>query len=346
MTEQIGLVANVGGQYPDKMEFKSLNPAYFRTIVYRIDDVLTALASIPGSTRIIALINNENKGVGSNWAGLELTLNYLCKQLGSRLAAVEIGNELDLLGEPPEFAASLVRRAYPVLKRYGVPCILSSVAGSDWVNWLQRAVSMAANQIDGVALHPYGAAANGYPRPDYLTGELSEKIKAAHFIANKPVWVTEMGVKLGEVGGEQGQAVWVRKAFEVVKGLGPSICPAACLFAFHDANGGPNERDYHAFGLIEDSVTQRRRNAFYTFCDLTKTRPYIEPIKEASVPTPAAPPTFWVGSGVQKFVKDKKLTVVGNELYFTPEASATPTQEGLVFWIKGDGKARLVRWEE
>lgn len=344
---KIGLVGNVGGQYPSAAQFKDLNPAFFRTILYRTRDLDKLAGVLPTSTKLIVLLNNEHDTVRGDWSGLEAA----CAELGpykARIAAVEVGNELDLLGWQPEPAAALAVRAAPTLRRLGLPVILTSVAGSDWVNWLQAAARAAGDAVDGVALHPYGAAAGGYPSPNYLTGELDQKVEAAYQASHKPVWITEMGVKLGEVGGPEKAAEWVRRAFNVLAPL--KACAAACLFAFHDANGAPFERGHHAFGLVEDG-TEQKRPAYYTFASMTQARAYGDPSGTVVAKPQAAPPQverapFYVGEGIRDYVTKKGLTLVGNELYFTKEASATPTKEGLVFWTQGDGKARIVKWEE
>lgn len=341
---KIGLCGNVGGQYPTRLQFRELNPAYFRTILYRTSDLDKLKNVLPGSTRLIVLVNNEHQTVQSDWSGLEAAIQELAPYK-NLIAAVEVGNELDLLGVGPEDGAALARRAAPLLKKMGLPTILSSVAGSDWVNWLKRAATLARGAIDGVALHPYGAAADGYPTPSYATGDLAQKITTAAEVSGCPVWVTEMGVKLGEIGGEERAAEWIRRAFGVVESL--PHCVAGCLFAYHDANGAPTERGHHAFGLIADE-TEKPRSGYFAFAALTSKRAYIEPngASPVPVPPPPKPEPYYVGDGVRKYIAAKKLTLVGNELYFTREASATPTKEGLVFWVQGEGKARLVPWQE
>lgn len=337
--EHLGLVANVGGRYPSAEEWPTLNPAWFRSIVYRTADLKTALAAMPASTSVIALVNNEHERVGWNWDGLEAALEELVALKDTRIKAVEIGNELDLHGDSPAKAAGLATRAHPILKKAGVKTILSSVAGSDWVNWLREASKLAAGSIDGTAIHPYGAAADGYPSKSYLTGDLAQKIDTALSVGGLPVWITEMGVKLGEIGGEANAAEWLRRAMTVVGRYTRTRVPAACFFAYHDANGAPYERGLHAFGMIEDE-TERQRASYAMFASLGTQRSPAKP----PVQIPPPPKLYHVGQGVSLFLSANGLKATGNELYFNAEMSATPTDKGMVFWSTTENRARLIGW--
>ncbi len=270
MGSRTGLCINVGATRPDAAEAADLHPSWVRTIVYRFDDLDRWLNDAPNGTQTIALLNSETEGVGNEYHGWPDMVHAFANRFAGRVAAVEATNEWDLLGIPVETVAWTASVASAVLRPHGMKVLLGSVAGSDWVGALTAAATRlraAGVELDGVCAHPYGHAAQGYPRPGYYFGEVQDAVMTAHIAGGGlPVWVTEVGVKIGEVGGEDEQAEWLRRLLELAEGFPQHVLASMCFFAYSDLNGAPSERGDQAFGLVAEDG--RRRPAWNTFAAL------------------------------------------------------------------------------
>lgn len=253
MANSFGIVCN-SRVTPPPGEREALGVTYLRSLLYSTSELPSLIALTNGTGRLIITLNNENWLVGSNWSGWETALLQIAAY-GSRIYAVECGNELDGYWArnpadcPPEFGADLVRRANAILAPAGIYTLVSSVAGPNWQDWLAQAVALCHDQANGVSLHPYGQRPDGFKAPGWGFGDLRDAITRAHEIATLPVYLTEFGVKISDAGGEQDQADYARTAVETIASLGPDVVPAACYFAWRDDVGTSSEQGADAFGL-------------------------------------------------------------------------------------------------
>lgn len=274
----LGLVANARGYWPSRSEFEALGVGGVRTLVYSNNDLDVALQDVPQGVKVVALLNSEHEDMHGSYGPWLETVDAFATRFAGRVHAVECGNELDLLEDPPELGARLVREARPILEEADMLTLMSSVAGPEWPAWLQRACDLSRGWYDGVCAHFYGQRPDGFKTKPWFHGELRDAIETAYGIADKPVWLTEMGVKIGDAGSETFQADYLRKAFATVESLGRDVVPAAFYFAWTDAVGAPHERGDQAFGLRD--VQMRKRPAWYAFASLGT--PVKEPLPVAT----------------------------------------------------------------
>jgi hypothetical protein len=289
---QLGLVVNPR-TLPDRAELEALRPAWVRSIVYSVGDIGLLLSVLPAGCRLCVMTNNECAEVRSDWSGWQDALRMIVDNYAGRVHAVECGNELDAYWArnpadvPPEFGARLVREAAPILKPAGIKTLLASVAGPRWQEWLAAAAALVrTDQLDGVALHPYGQRPDGFKAPGWGFGDLRVAVARAFELAGAPVYLTEWGVKIRDAGGEDGQAAYLTKGAATIAALGDRIVPMACYFAWHDAIGTAGEQGEDAFGLR--AADGRRRPAWDAFVAaggvVEPPAPPVEP------PAPPEPP--------------------------------------------------------
>jgi hypothetical protein len=153
-------------------------------------------------------------------------------------------------------AADLVRRASPILRASGVKVAMTSVAGPNWIDYLTQLARACAGYADFACLHPYGQRAAGFPE-GWGFGELSDAISTANSVSGLPVLLSEFGIKVGDAGGPEGQAEYVRRAVGLLKAHSLARVPMAYYFAWRDDVGSPNERGDQAFGLEHTNGVKR-----------------------------------------------------------------------------------------
>lgn len=326
-----------------------------RTIIYDLDSFDAAFRNLPDFVKVGLLVNNEMAEVGGDWSGLEDALAEIVHRYGDRLLYVEVGNELDIWGLSPEFGADLIRRASPILRAAGVPCVLASVASGHWVDWLTEASALCSDELDGVAFHPYGQAPDLYDPEgsgQWGFGKLRAAMTQAYEAAHKPIYVTEFGVKLvdsfpplqGKDDGysisiyEMWQQKYLEQAFRTLNSLGNDICPFASYFAYSDGVGTSEEQGINAFGLMRADRTPRP--AWGSFLKVVAT--YRE---EPVAPTPTPPaPSFVFGF---KDWHDLEPTLIGdpleNEYGFVKGVSLQKTTNGLLMWVHKDDDGKEVK---
>lgn len=293
---QFGIVVNFRNAMAERRDIESLMPSggWIRSIVYSLDDIERALPQIPPNVMICVCLNNENDLVRSDWSGWSAALQAIVDRFGSRIQAVECGSELDRFWAqnendvPPAFGADLVKRANAILGTAGIYTLTASVAGPKWQEWLEQTIALCRDQCNGVAFHPYGQRPDGFKAPGWGFGDLRPSIARAYDIAQKPVWLTEYGVKLSDAGGAEGQAEYARTAAQTIAAMGDQIVPMACYFALSDQVGTSSEQGADAFGLI--GASGQYRPAFGAYQTIVAAiTPTPEPLPEpAPVQVPVA----------------------------------------------------------
>lgn len=255
---ELGLVVNAKNAMPgrDELGALGLTTGWIRTICYDFNSLDSALETLDPRTKVCVILNSETEGVGPSYAGWSKVIGDFAARFRGRVHAVECGNELDLLNVPVATAASLVNVASMTLRSAGMKVVLSSVAGPNWPVYLETLASRTLGSADYACLHPYGQRAAGFPA-GWGFGELADAVATANSLSGLPVVLTEFGIKIGDAGGEQAQAEYVRKSAILLQALSVARCPFACYFAWRDDIGGPQERGDQAFGLRREDGSAR-----------------------------------------------------------------------------------------
>jgi hypothetical protein len=280
--DRFGVVTNARYGWANADELHGLGAGCVRTIVYDFDQLEAALRGAPADVRVIALLNMEHRGVGtdlSDLAGWEATVRELAERFRGRIWALECLSQWDRLEIEPSVAVACARSAGRILRETGsgITCLLGSVAGPAWIERLGEAVRLLSSSdrdlLGGACFHPYGRNARGFPGFDHTRfehGEIDIAVQNAHDIAQMPIWATEFGVTLAQAGGETGQAAYVRNAFELLGALPRDVLAAATYYCWWDRMGAPHERGLQAFGLrreelLDPELNTKPRLAWYAF---------------------------------------------------------------------------------
>lgn len=251
-----GLCCNHVEDWPPVADWTALGALWLRSLVYDVDEFTAALAGLPPTVQVCALLTPETEGVGDDADAWHDLADRLLGACGPRLAAVEVLNEWDIAGVPPADAAAravLVGRRVAASGVPGVQVVLGSVAGPDWASQLQQAASHARAAgrllVRGAAFHPYAQRAAGYP-PDWGVGELTDACIQARSLARLPLYVTEYGAQVEDCGSPEGHALYHARARRVLLTL-PGVVMAT-VFAASDGA----QPDAH-FGLRDGDGVAR-----------------------------------------------------------------------------------------
>ena len=312
------------------------------TDVDRFDRDLAALGW-PPSLKVCALLEGQTGGIGGDFAGWLPTVEDFARRFAGRVQAVECANELDLWhwqppgGFPPnplltpEFAAELVRQVAPHLRAAGMQVIAPAVASERWVEYLAAMTAALGDAADYQAFHPYGKKIDNFP-PHEHWGELGPTIDEARRIAGRPLALTELGVKLGEVGGLEGQAEYVGRLFGLMALQAPDAVAFFCYFAWKDRVGVPGEG---AFGLVEPDG--RWRDACTEF-----QRRCGGPRRLDEVGAAPGAPRFRMGFEQWARLEPALLgEPLEDEISPVPGMSLQRTSRGVLFWSAVDGGVHL-----
>lgn len=329
----IGICVNARGALPDWRELQTLglSNGYIRSIVYNLDEFAAAVRPIKAqlpSVKICALLNSETDGVGDDYAGWVGVVREFSSRLAGVVSAVEAGNELDSLGVEVAQAAHLARSASPLLRAAGMKVILTSVAGPNWVDYMRRLATATQGYADFSNLHGYGQRAAGFPQ-GWGFGELSDAIQTANEVSGLPVALTEGGIKVGDAGGVDGQAGYVRRWVSLVQSYSEARVPFGAYFAWRDDVGAPSERGDQAFGLRAEDGTPRP--AWQAFA-VAAGSGAVAPAPPAPIP-PVTPPVvapqepqggpFRVGAGIEALAAARGWKIASTEDYSQESHSET-----------------------
>lgn len=312
----------------------------------------TRAALVPGQ-KLMVKLNNECREVGPDWEGLEGACDKIGREYGDIVEIVGVGNELDLWhywGDSrltPTFAAGLVRRASPILRKYGIKVAATSVASPGWVAYLEAMANLCRAEVDYVDLHPYVSSAGGV-RLDWPT--VQDKWAQAY---ERSGWIpticSEAGIKAKDAGGFDAQAQWAEGLMEWAKEKLPWECPLVCLFAWRDDIGTDEEQGENAFGLRYTDMSKEPKPAWFAV-QRAMGGPIVIPDPEPE-PEPTGP-IFELGfaawnrlhPGLLGKPKTKQTGV-------WPGKVALGTDKGCLFWDNGDfifvkRDGRIWRWRE
>ncbi len=268
------------GCLPTQAQIASLRPDFVRSLIYTLDDLdrLKALGA-----PILLTLNTECDLVGQDWSGWDGALTAAAERADGHVFLVEAGNELDALGVDVETAADLARRAAEILHPYGIQVGATSVVSGDWQGYLARLADLCRDEVDYFGLHPYGQTPTSWSSGGWGFGEMRVAISRAYELAQKPIVCSEVGIKIGDAGGEWNHGQYLLRAAGTIDALSPAVCPYWSWFAWHDRVGGPSERGDQAFGLMAEDG--QKRPAWETFVSLASVPPFPPP-------PPINPPTY------------------------------------------------------
>lgn len=364
-----GLVVNQG-LLPTTEDLANLGmlDGWIRCLVQDIDMFdrdFTALAW-PSSVKVCVLLEGQTIGIGNDFRGWIPTVKAFSRRFKGRVHALECANELDIwhLQPPgwdpdrqegpfrpdprltPAFAAQLVRDVSPFIRDAGMRVIAPSVASGRWFDYLAEMTALMGDAADWQAFHPYGKKIDNHP-PSDTWSELKEALDQASAIARRPLALTELGVKIGDVGGPAEQAEYVRRLFGLAAKLPPGQLAFFSYFAWKDSVGIPGEG---SFGLVEADGTWRAAcREFQACCGGRRPVPTPPPPRPAPrpvdpepfhVPVPLPGATFQLGFAEWALLEPRLLgQPVSNEMSPFRGLSMQRTDRGLLLWTNVDGDA-------
>ncbi len=363
MSARVGIVTNQG-ILPTTEDLAALGmlDGWIRILVQDIDMFDRDLQALqwPSSINICALLEGQTIGIGNDFAGWVPTVQMFAERFQGRVQAVECANELDIWHwQPPgwdpvreegpfppdprltpSFAAGLIRDAAPHLHAAGMKVIATSVASGRWFDYLRDMVAEIGDAADWQAFHPYGKKINNHP-PSETWGELKEALDQASSLAGRPLVLTELGVKLGDVGGPNEQAEYVRRLFDLSATLPTTQLAFFTYFAWKDDVGIPGEG---SFGLVEaDGSWREACREFQRCCGGRQPVPLPRPDPGNGEVRPHQPDAVFQLGFAEWASREPQLlgNPIENEVGPFPGLSLQRTDRGLLLWTNVDGDAYL-----
>lgn len=341
----VGLAINYRGwSMPNKENLYRLGMhkpnRWLRTVIYDYDDFEEIIKDLPSNIKLCVMFSRQCKQVAWDYSNLAYQAAAFAERFKGKVHAVEMDNELDIWFDvdkklTPEYSASLVKQISSPMRQAGIMVLPTSVAGGTWFNYLAKLAPLVRPYVDAINFHPYVKKIKNFPAyPDW--GEMENAIKEASQIAGgMPVACTELGIKIGDVGGEPAQAEYVTRAFSLLLSLPESLCPFGTYFCYYDGTGTAEEQGNQAFGLVRLDGTPRP--AYYALAKL---------LGGEEMPMPEA--EFVLGF---KQMHDSNPDLVGtplrNEKPPKPGVhyNTQPTTKGICYWtwaLRLDGGAEQV----
>jgi len=186
----------------------------------------------------------------TKWDAYIQKLADRCRQIvqhyGAQVSAYEVWNEPDLAPEPHynpyvpvRIFARLMHAVYQSIHGVSSATVVLGGLAAGQPSYLQevQATTGGVLHADAVGVHPYGRRpTNDWPTPTWggLDPNLVGLLQQYHAVANKPIWVTEMGCNDVPV-----QAQFPGRTFESVNSSLPGIVPAVFWYCWSDGMGAP-----------------------------------------------------------------------------------------------------------
>lgn len=279
-----GICGNPHTGYPDHTYMQQTKLGWLRALVLDMGTWQTMCAQVPSGTNVAAVITGQSLSLGNDFWSNGWRQRFIddvtafCEQSYKNVRLIEWTNEWDTWSnsDRAEKAAEIAAIGTDICKKYGILGVLGSVAGADWKAELARSIArinqmeaaLGYRVIHGFAFHPYASRVHrdsdvegnsGFDLPNTDWPRICYKVREAIEIAGgRACAVTEVGIKLGDVGGIFNQETYVHGLFEDELGcLTSSELLMATYFCWTDQNGAPSERGDSAFGLIAEDGSQR-----------------------------------------------------------------------------------------
>ncbi|MBI5877099.1 MAG: hypothetical protein HZB53_05555 [Chloroflexi bacterium] len=246
------------------------------------------LARLDGTgVQVLALINHETFSISpgemrADWNGTIQRVAGIAERVarfyGSRIAAIEVLNEPDNWDPGTDFHrfgaqeyGALLRETVQRVKAVNPSlAVISGGLISPLTIYLRDMLAAAGIALDGVGWHGYLRSAKGFPSPDWggpvYGQDLEAALREVRAVAGVPIWITEIGVSLDQIGGESAAAEYVRQALTAVYDVGSDVASHVFWFTYRFP-ATPHEpgRDY---GLV--SPDGARRPAWSAFAGETR----------------------------------------------------------------------------
>lgn len=282
--------------YPDAQETAALNPPFLSSLLYHLDDLDVLLAT---GRPLLVVVNNELAEM-EGWSRWDEVMAEIRDRAAGRLIGVVCGNELDRFNLadpndcPPAFAADLARRAAAILRPAGIPVYPTSLTSPRWTSYLRAVVDLCGDAIDGCAVNLYSQRPDAWGPMGWGSGDLRAAALQAVSIAGKPLVVPEIGVPVGDAGGEAGQGAFLQATARTFADLGPAVVRCWSWFAWIDQLGTPEEQAAGAgWGLRRaDGSPRPAWSIFGTLASQygPNTVPIPAPIPDPTPPAPGPAP--------------------------------------------------------
>ncbi len=184
----------------------------------------------------------------------------------------------------------MLRRTYDSIKAVGPFTVVTAGLASGNPSWLTRVMQSlnGALPADAVAFHPYGQRPErNWPRPDWGFGFVGDLLNNYYRAGQqKPLWITEMGVKEEDLGNNRQQvAEFLRRFYHTLTNSYRDKVQQLQWFCYSDGM-------VPTFGLVD--AASNRKPAFDAYRDAatsTPRRPAKTPPRPA-VTAPPPPPAF------------------------------------------------------
>lgn len=197
------------------------------------------------------------------------------------------------------------RRVYDAIK--GVDptlTVLTAGLASGNPGWLTRVIQSLGGQLpaDAIAFHPYGQRPDrDWPDPNWAFGYFGDLL-ANYYRAgqNKPVWITEMGVKEEDLNHDRNQvAEFLRRYYRAVSERYSDKVRQLIWFCYSDGMVPP-------FGLVEESGN--RKPAYFAFAEIAE--PILETPPAPTIETPPAPTIETPEPSLPTEISDETITLM------------------------------------
>jgi hypothetical protein len=229
-----------------------------------------------------------------------------CGQIAQLLApwqpAFQIWNEPDHPPKPgyePTLREAvfgrMMRRAYEAIK--AVEANLFVVGGglsAGNPSWLEEVIQSMGGDLpaDAIAFHPYGQRPHRqWPRSDWGHGYVGELLNNYYRAGgNRPLWITEMGVKEEDLKNDKEQAAeFLRRYYRLITNYYSNKVQQVIWFCYSDGM-------VPTFGLLDG--TGRRKPVYNAYREVaaSRPRPQPQPVAPSRLPTTPSVATVAVGT--------------------------------------------------
>jgi hypothetical protein len=228
-----------------------------------------------------------------------------CGQIAQLLApwrpAFQIWNEPDHPPKPdyePTLREAvfgrMMRRAYEAIK--AVEANLFVVGGglsAGNPSWLEQVIQSVGGDLsaDAIAFHPYGQRPHReWPKSNWGFGYVGDLLNNYYRAGgNRPLWITEMGVKEEDLNQDRGQvAEFLRRYYRLITNYYSNKVQQVIWFCYSDGM-------VPTFGLLDGAG--RRKPAYNAYREVAAARPRLQPQPVAPSPLPTTPSVATVAVG-------------------------------------------------
>lgn len=259
---------------PPKEVYNTLTPKWVRFVYFPNKGIPSNIPSFVG--KLVVFNNESSDGAPLGKSDLNVwkryidstyipNLNTFLKQYSSNVNAIEVWNEEDVCpaeefcpGVPSRSYAYMLKEAAAKIKSYNenITVVVGGLNSGDlgYIKTMQRVEPNVFNQVDAVAVHPYGTSPDGWCKDGKEVdcngivlpfGDLAEVVNMYKDATGKPVWVTEIGFGTED---EVWQARYLNKTFAELSKLN---VPVVIWYSWSDRmKGGIDEPNW---GLVNEN---------------------------------------------------------------------------------------------